>query len=80
LFHRSTIFVAPVCYLQDLFTTSQLRGKGVASALIQAVADAARAAGAGRLYWLTHETNTVAKRLYDKVAERSGFIMYRRSC
>jgi GNAT superfamily N-acetyltransferase len=80
LFHRSTIFVAPVCYLQDLFTTADLRGKGVASALIEAVAGAARAAGCGRLYWLTHESNAVAKRLYDKVAERSGFIMYRRSC
>jgi GNAT superfamily N-acetyltransferase len=79
LFHRSTIFVAPVCYLQDLFTTTGMRGKGVASALIDAVARAARAAGAGRLYWLTHESKAVARRLYDQLAERSGFIMYRKS-
>jgi GNAT superfamily N-acetyltransferase len=80
LFHRSTTYVAQVCYLQDLFTAANTRGKGVASALIDAVCKAATAAGAGRLYWLTQETNTVARRLYDRVAERPGFIMYRKSC
>jgi hypothetical protein len=33
--------------------------------------------GAGRVYWQTHETNTVAQQLYDRIAERSGFIVYR---
>jgi hypothetical protein len=35
-------------------------------------------AGAGRVYWQTHHTNTVAMQLYDKVAENSGFIVYRK--
>jgi hypothetical protein len=26
-----------------------------------------------------HETNTAAQKLYDKVAERSGFIVYRKT-
>jgi len=30
------------------------------------------------VYWHTHETNAVAMRLYDRVAERSGFVMYRK--
>ena len=38
----------------------------------------ARAAGAQRVYWQTHETNLTAMRLYDEVAERSGFVVYRK--
>ena len=68
LFHRSTIQLAPTCYLQDLFTVEAARGKGVGSALIEAVYEQARSAGTGRVYWQTHETNTVAMRLYNKVA------------
>src|SRR3546814_2490558 len=55
-----------VCYLQDLFTARDLRGKGVGRALIAAVADWARAHGCCRLYWMTHESNEIARRLYDK--------------
>jgi GNAT superfamily N-acetyltransferase len=78
LFHRSTIQVAPTCYLQDLYTAEQARGRGVGRALIQAVCERAREAGTARVYWQTHETNTRAMRLYDQVAERSGFLIYRR--
>jgi GNAT superfamily N-acetyltransferase len=80
IFHRSTIYTGPVCYLQDLFTAPGARGKGIGTALIHAVCERARAAGAGRVYWLTHETNTAARRVYDRLAERSGFIVYRKSC
>ena len=31
-----------------------------------------------RVYWQTHETNTVAMRLYDQLAEKSGFLVYRK--
>jgi len=78
LFHRSTISIPPICYLQDLYTVEHVRGRGVGRSLIEAVAARAREAGAERLYWLTHETNHTAMRLYDAVAERSGFIVYRR--
>ena len=76
LFHRSTTRIAPTCYLQDLFTTESPRGRGVGRALIEAVYERARLAGATRVYWQTHETNTTAMKLYDKVAERSGFLVY----
>jgi GNAT superfamily N-acetyltransferase len=78
LFHRSTIQIAPTCYLQDLFTSEGARGKGVGRSLIEAVYARARTAGAGRVYWQTHETNSTAMQLYDKVAEKSGFIVYRK--
>jgi GNAT superfamily N-acetyltransferase len=79
LFHRSTSAIQPVCYLQDLFTTDELRGKGIGRALIESVHLKAKDAGASRYYWLTHETNENARKLYDKVAERSGFIVYRKT-
>ena len=78
LFHRSTISISPTCYLQDLFTSEDARGKGVGRALIEAVYERARLAGCPRVYWLTHETNETAMLLYDKVAERSGFVVYRK--
>ncbi|SHN67686.1 Ribosomal protein S18 acetylase RimI [Bradyrhizobium erythrophlei] len=78
LFHRSTTAIAPVCYLQDLFTSAAARGKGIGGALISEVYEQARQAGVSRVYWQTHETNHTAQTLYDKVAERSGFIVYRK--
>ncbi|BBK39690.1 N-acetyltransferase [Allostella sp. ATCC 35155] len=79
IFHRNTSMIGPTCYLQDLFTAPAARGQGVGRALIEAVYDAARAAGASRVYWMTHETNRTAMRLYDQVAERPGFLQYRRN-
>lgn len=67
---------ADSCYLQDLFTAPQARGRGVARALIAAVTDWARANGCGRVYWATQESNATARRLYDQVAENRGFILY----
>jgi GNAT superfamily N-acetyltransferase len=78
LFHRSTTAIKPLCYLQDLFTNEAARGKGVGRALINAVYQQARLAGSPRVYWQTHETNLIARQLYDKVAEHSGFVVYRK--
>ncbi len=78
LFHRSTLHIEMVCYLQDLFTAEDVRGQGIGRDLIEGVAARARAAGAARVYWLTHETNQTARRLYDTLATNSGFIVYRR--
>src|SRR3954465_13528942 len=78
LFHRSTTAIQPSCYLQDLFTAAAARGKGVGRALIDGVYERARLAGSPRVYWLTHETNHTARQLYDKVAENSCFIVYRK--
>ncbi|WBQ01955.1 GNAT family N-acetyltransferase [Kribbella sp. CA-293567] len=75
LTHPSTTS-ADSCYLQDLFTDPEARGRGVGRALIAAVTDWARAQDCGRVYWATHESNTTARRLYDQVAENRGFIIY----
>ena len=78
LFHRSTIHIELISYLQDLYTAESARGQGIGRALIEEVAARSRAAGAARVYWLTHGSNQTARRLYDTLATNSGFIVYRR--
>jgi GNAT superfamily N-acetyltransferase len=78
LLHRSTWAPVCYCYLEDLFVEPSVRGDGTGRALIAAVERAAREAGASRLYWTTHETNQTAQKLYDRVAERPGFVQYRK--
>lgn len=75
LFH-TCVWQPKACYLEDLFVQPASRGHGVARALIDAVAAAARDAGATRCYWSTHETNRTARHLYDKVGRHRGFLRY----
>lgn len=76
--HRGTWSIGNFCYLEDLFTAPQARKRGVGRALIEAVYKRADELGCERVYWLTHETNATARKLYDQVAEHRGFIQYRR--
>jgi GNAT superfamily N-acetyltransferase len=76
LFHRSTTRLTDVCYLQDLFTAEEARGRGVGRQLIHAVYEIALAAGSSRVYWQTKATNAPGRALYDKIAEHQGFIVY----
>lgn len=79
LFHRSTWAREGYCYLEDLYVDEAARGQGVARALIEAVANAAKAKGATRLYWVTHDHNSRARSLYDKVADFPGLVNYQRA-
>lgn len=76
LYHRSCWSLVNNCYLQDLFTDEKARGHGVGAALIKAVQDEAGKIGVTNVYWMTNETNTTARKLYDRVARRTGFIEY----
>ena len=76
LFHRSTWTVSNICYLQDLFVTPGNRSLGIGERLVAHVYEQARIAGCPEVYWLTHETNTTAMKLYDRVAKRDGFVQY----
>lgn len=78
LAHRSTWTTGNYCYLQDLFVDPDLRAQGIGRALIAHVYQRAAALGCSRVWWLTHETNTDAMKLYDQVADRSGFMQYRK--
>jgi len=79
IFHRSNWTREDSCYLQDLFVSPELRGAGVGRRLIEQVYGAARAAGSTRVHWLTHESNHGAMRLYERIAQRSGFVQYRQA-
>ena len=76
--HRSCWSTGDYVYLQDLFVEPNIRGKGVGRALIQHVYARATEAGASRVWWLTHESNSDAMQLYDRIADKSGFIQYRK--
>src|SRR6185295_16296291 len=78
LFHPVTWASGPRCYLEDLFTAPETRGRGVGQALIEAVYRAADERGADQVYWLTRENNATARRLYDRLAKATDFIKYRR--
>ena len=77
--HRSCWTAGDYCYLQDLFVAEAARGRGAGRRLIEHVYDAARAMGCARVYWLTHESNTAAMQLYDRIADRPGFVQYRKT-
>ncbi len=76
LYHPTAWASTPACYLQDLYVNDAARGTGAGRALIEAVAEQARIAGAARLYWLTQDTNATARHLYDRLAHHRGFIRY----
>lgn len=76
IYHRTCWSPVNNCYLQDLFTDEAARGSGAGAALIEAVRQEAGKLGIRNVYWMTHETNETARRLYDRVARRTGFIEY----
>lgn len=78
IYHRGTWSAEDHCYLEDLFTVPESRGKGVGRALIEGVYQHAQSKGCGRVYWHTHETNAAGQALYDKMADKPGFIQYRK--
>jgi GNAT superfamily N-acetyltransferase len=78
IMHRSCWTTGDYCYLQDLFVDPNRRSAGIGRMLIEHVYAMAQAAGCSRVYWLTHETNTQAMQLYDRVADKPGFLQYRK--
>lgn len=78
IYHRSNWSIEPSCYLQDLYVDSAVRGLGIGRQLIEHVYAAAKADGCAKVHWLTHETNATAISLYEQVAERPGFIQFRK--
>ena len=76
LTHPATWSKGQYCYLEDLFVCSHARGSGAGRALIGTVTDWARDRGCSKVYWLTGETNSTARALYDRVATHTGFVHY----
>lgn len=79
IFHRSNWSIENSCYLQDLLVTEHSRGTGVGRQLIEFVYTTAKADGCCKVHWLTHETNATAIQLYERIAERPGYIQFRKA-
>jgi GNAT superfamily N-acetyltransferase len=75
-YQLSTWANASNCYLEDLYVSEEARGQGVAPALIAAVKKLAIEHKCSELFWITKESNQVARKLYDKVAKISDFVRY----
>ncbi|WP_151723657.1 GNAT family N-acetyltransferase [Acinetobacter ursingii] len=78
LFHRSTWTIENYCYLQDLYVDPKHRASGLGRKLIEAVYAEAEKNHCSRVYWLTQENNDQARMLYDRIADQTGFIQYRK--
>lgn len=73
----STLSAARIAVMNDLFVAESVRGRGVADALIEACATAARARGCVSLTWQTALDNTRAQAVYDRVGgQRSTWLDY----
>jgi len=79
IYHRSNWAIENACYLQDLLVAPETRGTGVGRQLIEFVYTTAKADGCNKVHWLTHETNATAIQLYERIAERPGFIQFRKA-
>jgi len=79
IYHRSNWAIENACYLQDLLVVPETRGTGVGRQLIEFVYATAKADGCNKVHWLTHETNATAIQLYERLAERPGFIQFRKA-
>ena len=77
LVHPYTWDIHPCCYLEDLYIAPQARSQGLGRAMIEYVRTFAQARGCTRLYWVTHQENQQAQKLYEKIATRMDMIQYR---
>ena len=78
LFHPSSWSMTQVCYLEDLYVEPAMRRAGVGRELIHAVYAAADQANASTVHWVTQESNTAARALFETLAHRTTFIRFER--
>jgi ribosomal protein S18 acetylase RimI-like enzyme len=63
-------------FLDDLFVDPNFRGKKIGQKLIIALKDIAKSNDWQVIRWITHSSNNTAKKLYDKLANNTGFDLY----
>ncbi len=63
-------------FLDDLFVGPNFRGKKIGQKLIIALKDIAKSNDWQVIRWITHSSNNTAKKLYDKLANNTGFDLY----
>ena len=75
--HPDTFTGARDWFLDDLYVSLDARGSGLATALIEHIADLARAGeNGGTLRWITAADNARAQHVYDRIALKTEWVMY----
>ena len=62
-----------ICFLDDLFVEPEFRGQKIAQKLISHLISLSKANNWDGIRWITHSSNENAKKLYDKIANNTGF-------
>jgi GNAT superfamily N-acetyltransferase len=71
-FHNFSTFLGrPGIYLEDLYVTPAMRGKGIGAALLSFLGRLARERGCGRLEWAVLDWNEPAISFYKKLGARA---------
>ncbi|MFI8418454.1 GNAT family N-acetyltransferase [Serratia sp. NPDC078593] len=78
IFHPSTWSLVGYCYIEDIYVSPAARGQNVSEKLFAQAYQLAEERECDRVYWMTQEYNAPARSLYDKVGQRSSFIVYKR--
>lgn len=73
-----TFTAGPGWFLDDLYTEPAVRGTGAGTALLEAIAEHARAHGGGTVRWITAADNARAQGVYDRLATRTSWVTYER--
>ena len=76
--HPNTWNTTECCYLEDLYVGEDVRGQGVGRALIEQVYDFSSKKNCNRVYWITQESNAIARKLYDAIATQTDIVQYRK--
>jgi ribosomal protein S18 acetylase RimI-like enzyme len=63
-------------FLDDLFVEPDFRGQKIAQKLISHLKSLSKANNWNGIRWITHSSNENAKKLYDKIANNTGFELY----
>ena len=63
-------------FLDDLFVDPNFRGQKIGQKLIEALKNMAKSNNWQVIRWITHSNNKTAKKLYDKIANNTGFDLY----
>ena len=63
-------------FLDDLFVEPDFRRKKIAQKLINHLKSLSKSNNWDGIRWITHSSNDNAKKLYDKIANNTGFELY----
>ena len=63
-------------FLDDLFVEPEFRGQQIAQKLISHLKSLSKTNNWDGIRWITHSSNENAKKLYDKIANNTGFELY----